>query len=310
MGQSLGKRAKMIYVKLRGRIGNQLFIYAMARSVQCKQGKNNKIVIDESEVLELGWVNSLKSYDLKDVEYIQNIHQLNKKYLVKRLVMKFYYHKVSSMNYRQKYNFEKRWQKFFNLFGLILCENGYTDWNVGRRKDIFVIGYFQSELYFKEIADKIKKELSKKEAINTSDYPNLSTIMKQNSVCISIKVEHNIGSKLYDVCSKEYWKTAMDYICNHVENPVFFICSDNIDYVKDNVINCENYNVIYQAGNYPVDISLAIMNQCKHFIIGNTTYGWWAQYLCENEDKIVVAPSKWMLVDMPIDLYQKGWILI
>ena len=52
------------------------------------------------------------------------------------------------------------------------------------------------------------------------------------------------------------------------------------------------------------------MAECKHFIIGNTTFGWWAQYLSEFENKMVIAPSKWMAIDMPIDIYQNNWILI
>ena len=85
MGQSLGKRAKMIYVKLRGRIGNQLFIYAMARSVQCKQGKNNKIVIDEkSDVNHLKNVFRIKIGDIIRVvdgekEYFTEIAEIESK---------------------------------------------------------------------------------------------------------------------------------------------------------------------------------------------------------------------------------------
>ena len=52
------------------------------------------------------------------------------------------------------------------------------------------------------------------------------------------------------------------------------------------------------------------MGECKHFIIGNTTFGWWAQYLSDYNKKIVVAPSKWMKIDMPIDIYQKDWHLV
>ena len=65
-----------------------------------------------------------------------------------------------------------------------------------------------------------------------------------------------------------------------------------------------------QSRDFGVEKSLAVMGMCKHFVIGNTTFGWWAQFLNGRDDKIVVAPSRWMNVDMPIDIYQDNWHLI
>ena len=81
-------------------------------------------------------------------------------------------------------------------------------------------------------------------------------------------------------------------------------------YVLDNLIDTNKYDYVVQDKNSPVFLSLAAMAECKHFIIGNTTFGWWAQYLSEFENKMVIAPSKWMAIDMPIDIYQNNWILI
>ena len=83
-----------------------------------------------------------------------------------------------------------------------------------------------------------------------------------------------------------------------------------MEYVKEHLIDCSKYDVIEQDKESPVHISLAVMSKCKHFVIGNTSFGWWAQYLSENENKIVVAPSKWMKIEMPIDIYQDDWEII
>lgn len=115
---------------------------------------------------------------------------------------------------------------------------------------------------------------------------------------------------MYSVCDMNYWKRSLDYIIRNVENPYFFICSDNVEYVLEHLIDTSKYEFTVQDKMSSVDISLLAMSECKYFVIGNTTFGWWAQYLSDSKDKIVVAPSKWMTVDMPIDIYQEEWHLI
>ena len=61
-----------IYVILKGRIGNQLFIYSFARDLQKKLGEENQIIIDDSEVLAMNWENSLVHYDLPNVRYVHD----------------------------------------------------------------------------------------------------------------------------------------------------------------------------------------------------------------------------------------------
>ena len=55
-----------------------------------------------------------------------------------------------------------------------------------------------------------------------------------------------------------------------------------------------------------------LVNNCKHFVISNSTFSWWAQFLSENNDKIVVAPNKWQKEDEKnaLDIYLDNWKLI
>lgn len=304
------KKNNILYVKLSGRIGNQLFILATARRIQ-KERPDLRIVVDDSAVLVPNWVDSLEDYDLKDVEFVHDLSVLYKEnFILQRLCLVFYAFFRKNMDYMDTYKFEKRWQKIFNACGLMICENGYMPMKVRKKGNIYMDGYFQSHKYFQDVEEQVQKDFCLDDEVENSNYPGLDLIKSRNSVCISIKVEHNVGTGMYDVCSHGYWEDAIKHITETVENPLFFVCSDNVDYVKEHLIDCSKYDVICQSRDYPVHISLAVMSMCKHFIIGNTTFGWWAQHLCKNKDKIVVVPSRWMRVEMPIDLYEDGWHLI
>lgn len=300
----------MILLRLDGRIGNQLFMYAFAESIS-KKRNNELIVIDDMEVIKREYRNSLMDYDLGNVKYVHNHKIFNSPEFLKQNIIFFLYRLVrKGLDFNKCFELEKKWQKFFNDNGMILCENGYLNYEVPTTKNVFVNGYFQADKYFEDVRDEVIKSFTIDEATMESFYPDIVKIKNRNSVCISIKVQHNVGSSIYDVCNDGYWQKAIDYICKNVENPLFFICSDNVEYVKENLIDCTKYDAVYQDPNIPVNISLSIMGQCKHFVIGNTTFGWWAQYLCNYGNKIVVAPSKWMKIDMPIDIYQDGWHLV
>ncbi|MBP3803801.1 MAG: alpha-1,2-fucosyltransferase [Oribacterium sp.] len=300
-----------IYIPLQGRIGNQLFQYAFARNIQIQNPDLKKIIIDDSDVLRLKWENSLVYYNLPNVEYVHNnIIESEPVFSKVKNIRKAYRFLTKNKDYDKKYKIENRIQPLLNKCGLFICENGYLSNSLGNSNPVYLEGFFQSEKYFEKIKDDIKQLFAPEQFIEIENYPNIEHIINRNTVCISVKVEHNVGSNMYSVCGVEYWKRAIDLIVNKVKDPYFFICSDNVDYVLENLIDPEKYEYTCQSKEFPVHISLSVMAQAKHFIIGNTTFGWWAQYLSKNDDKIVVAPSRWMAIDMPIDIYQEGWHLI
>ena len=305
----------MIVVKEVGRIGNQLFMYAIAEAIRQRRGRNEKIVFYDKEILDDHWKNSLEDYNLPNVEFCHDYSNLSlaTKFQMKVIVRLFYKsYGFFRLFFRglQRLRYESFFQPLLNFFGVVSCINGYTKVSTLFVSHVYMTGYFQSEQYFQDIAPQIKQSFTYRlPMLRKKDY--VQQLEVRNSVCISIKVEHNAGSALFDVCDKNYYTQAIEYIKQHVENPLFFICSDNVPYVLEHFIDAKKYDYICQEKELPVSDSLTIMSACKHFIIGNTSFGWWAQYLSSNPNKIVIAPSMWYRDrNHPCDIYQQNWHLI
>lgn len=301
----------MIYLKLKGRIGNQLFMYANAYCLSKKRGKREQIVIDERSVKAMNYKNSLREYPLENVVYLDSFFS---KYRIKVLIMlvvsKIDDIIIKKMNCNSSYYFEEKNQKYYNKIGLIKVQDGYIPYEVGNTKNVFLDGYFQSTRYFSDADKEIKQLITNTMKIDS--YPNVDLIKCRNSVCISIKVEDNINNEKFYVCTEEYYRKAIKYICEKVDNPLFFVCSDDVEYVKKHFIDTGKYLVIEQDASKTVEETLLVMSCCKHFIISNSSFAWWAQHLSKNNEKIVVAPSKWygIVADWQWDIYEDGWVRI
>jgi len=141
-------------------------------------------------------------------------------------------------------------------------------------------------------------------------------ILSSNSVSLHIRrgdyVQNQEANKFHGICSPEYYSQAMNLIEQKIENPHYFVFSDEVGWVRENIKF--NYPVDFVSGNSISEAEeLSLMSKCKHNIIANSSFSWWGTWLNTSPEKIVIAPKKWIentdLADAS-DLIPKEWIKI
>lgn len=177
-------------------------------------------------------------------------------------------------------------------------------------KFILVRGWFQSEKYFHDVAPMIKNELRVKD-VSSDDIRNLAKkMMCENSVCVHIRRGDYVGYSKFDVCTEGYFRRAVDYVKEHVENPVFYVFSNSpkeLDWIKENYSFLEGAHFV-KEGKDEID-DLYLMYHCRHHIISNSTFSWWGSYL-KLQEGITLCPERWLNDDMPQDIELDSWIKI
>lgn len=318
----------MIYSKFSGRLGNQLFQYATLRAIQKEYYPNsNTIKADFSGVYRAGkknegFENSLKYFNVKEFNECKENDipiSLLSIYKVYRIFSKFIkiinINKLSNSQY-QKIIDEKS-NYFINKLGLFVYSYGYYKPTKIYRSNALYIGHFESPKYFNSIKKQLQEEFTPKYGELEKNKDLYSIIRNCNSVCVTIRrgdyISNEKWSKKFNICTKDYFEKAIKKINEMVENPVFIFFSDEIEWVKQNI----NYpqNSYFESGDDPIWEKLRLMYNCKNFIISNSTFSWWAQYLSRNEEKIVIAPSRWnndsyYIENSLIDIYEEGWTII
>jgi hypothetical protein len=177
------------------------------------------------------------------------------------------------------------------------------------KENSILVGYFQSEKYFKNYENEIRDLFKCDEDIKKiifEKYPQLN-----NEKTCSIHVRRGDYIKFNDhheVQSIDYYKNALSYFDNDTH---FLIFSDDINWCKNNFDFLENKT--YCEGNEDFE-DLYIMSFCKNNIMANSSFSWWGAWLNENINKTVISPKKWFGVkksDFNLsDLYFEKTILL
>lgn len=278
----------MIELILYGGLGNQLFQYACARSIQI-ESKNQPLIINTYLFSNYQFKPSLIHFNIPN-----NIVFINKPRRFIRIIAQA----------SQILGHDKLY-KLLSPFGVYIWRlNKYKKIEFKNRNN-FLYGYFQTEQFFKKYSTLIKNELKIKNPPLESCF--YSKILNSNSVCMHIRRGDYIKNNMI-ICDLPYYYKAIEIMKSKVNNPIFFVFSDDIEWTKNNLLINELIYIDEKNKDYN---ELALMYSCKHFIISNSTFSWWGQYLSINPNKVVIAPSKWMPKDKEKrDIYQNNWILI
>ena len=293
----------MIISRMDGGLGNQMFQYALASIL----GQKNKtsILLDSSffdqtekrlghtpRKFELTVFNN--SYSLaskKDLLFFQQLSVSNK---IKREL---------GLNYPKMYK-----EASFRYDEKVLMI----------QTPVYIRGFFQSYKYFIGYENKIRELFAF--PTHALDEPNkkVADIIKStNSIAIHIRrgdyVNDATTQQYHGNCSVDYYLKAISLLTAKEKELSLFFFSDDSEWVKEQFRDLP-YPKQFIDDNTGENSwkDMFLMSLCRHNIIANSSFSWWAAWLNTNPDKKVVTPKKWFVLSEEVintsDLTPPDWI--
>lgn len=254
----------MITVNLKGGLGNQMFQYAYGRALSIRNNDRLRLVRTEKSG-DVGRVFSLTHFDIYgEIGHIAQVGFLS------RL--------LSTLN-----------QKILRRFYV-----GFEPHLMNLQGNIYLDGYFQSEKYFVKEAAVIRRELTLKHQLSEeAAHLQNDIVIQEHSVSLHVRRGDYVNHPEFGgIADREYYSRALSEMRRLLENPKIYVFSDDIDWCRENLSLPEG--AAYVSNNSLKDYEeMALMSTCKHQIIANSTFSWWAAWLNNNPTKIVIAPKIW-----------------
>lgn len=273
----------MIIVRVKQRLGNQLFQYGLARAIAEKKPEK-QIMLDTTMYNNSMYNYQLDNFVTKMPKIDQNTYEeCFPKNVTKKMLNRLF--KFYTKKHYVWYTEKEEMQYDRNVFAV--------------EDNVLLDGYWQSYLYVEGI-----KEILSKEYVLISEkrkqYSNAIDSIKSNrSVCIHFRrgdyVENEKYYKKYGVCSIGYYKRAIDIILSKIPNCKFYIFSDDTAWVKENFNYGKEMFYIEDLcnKNNSACSDFYLMSLCDHFIISNSSFSWWAAFLGKTKTKNVICPKDW-----------------
>jgi hypothetical protein len=179
---------------------------------------------------------------------------------------------------------------------------------------VYLEGYWQSERYFADCADLLRRELTPAAPPEPENAALAARIDAVTAVSLHVRRgdyvnEPDIG-RYHGTCSDGYYQSAVDYIAGKAGDIHLFIFSDDQEWVRDNLRFALPSTLV--AVNPPDRgfRDMQLMARCRHHIVANSSFSWWGAWLNSAPDKIVIAPRKWFRVEEndTSDLIPESWI--
>jgi hypothetical protein len=161
---------------------------------------------------------------------------------------------------------------------------------------VCLVGYWQSERYFIDTADRIRADFTLREPLAGANARLLELARSAGSVGLHVRrgdfVSLNDAAQVHGVCSIEYYRRAISLVRKRCPECHFLIFSNDSQWARAELPL--DASAVFVTGNeQQPEQDLALMSACKHHIIANSSFSWWAGWLGYSPDQIVIAPSPW-----------------
>ncbi len=287
----------MITVRFFGGLGNQMFQYAAGRALAFRLHTNLGADVSWFDYYNL--LDTSRSFKLDALNTV--LRKLDKQELRPFMFQWL----LSKLNLNRKDYFK---EKFFHFDGEVL----------NQKDGIYLDGHWQSEKYFVDFGGTIRNDFNLRYPLSR-EAADVHQDIKQASLSCAIHVRRGDyvsdakTNRYHGVCSLDYYKKAVEHIKERIGEPVFFVFSDDIQWVKENLnFGQMRFVDLSDKENLKDQQEMVLMSRCQHQIIANSSFSWWGAWLNQNKDKIVVAPDKWFDNEKinTQDLIPDSWIKI
>ena len=280
-----------IIVKFSGGLGNQLFDYMFYEWL--KQEFPDRVILADLTYYKVN--NPHNSMCLWDVFPRVEIEKagFGDLFTITGLIPVFYKgpfkHRIDSI--RERIN-----SRFFHESELVYKYDG--DWiSPENAREVIIKGFKYLDSYWQDIAfyQSMRSVCQSKLEFTCQNVVGYEQEMKrQNAVSMHVRRGDYVNSVFDKEVGLPYYKKAIEYICTVVENPHFYIFSDDKDYVKKEYAWLKEKTIVEGFDDRKSHIDMYLMSMTPNSIITNSTFSLWAAYLNKNATTIVYPNVDYM----------------
>ena len=288
----------MVIVKLMGGLGNQFFQYAAGRCLAHRHGLEP--VLDTAHFR----VDPKRTYELNRwniagrIAELAEIRRYHRRFsLWKRLFLPLEIRKSPD---QRRWFTEKRYFAYDPDFEALPAQ-------------VYLDGYWQNPRYFAAVRPLLLKELSRRDPWSEPAQKLLAEIRTSCSAAIHVRRGDYLSdpqvSSWYESCSERYYRTALQALKSRLGAVRFFVFSDDAEFAR-HAFPDQEFTIVDIPGADRSREEFSLMQACRHQIIANSSFSWWAAWLNDHPTKLVVAPTRWLKnPDFPAtDLLDPSWI--
>jgi hypothetical protein len=180
---------------------------------------------------------------------------------------------------------------------------------VSKLTGTYLDGFWQDENYFRSIEKTVREDFTFRNPIPAQSAALFASITAAESVCINVRRDDFIKDGKFVGVS--YYERGVEEILKTKPAAAFFVFSDDIEWCRTNLGFIPRATFVgHEHAGPKFRAYLQLMTACKHFIIPNSTFGWWAAWLSPHPDKTIIVPKEWSQGGgiSTNDIIPAGWI--